>query len=85
MSFEHELLAASNLALQFTLTPVINRSIEELLIYILKHGKKIISNFEKIETKGRGFCGVLLFFFFPQSHVTAEKDKGLLTLCCRIY
>lgn len=65
MSFEHELLAASNLALQFTLIPVISRSIEELLIYILKHGKKIISNFEKIETKGRGFCGVLLCFFFP--------------------
>lgn len=66
MSFEHKLLAASNLALQFMLIPVISRSIEELLIYILKHGKKIISNFEKIETKGRGFCGVLLFcFFFP--------------------
>lgn len=47
-----------------------------------KNNLKLWENWDK--RKGVLWCFVV-FFFFPQSHVTAEKDKGLLTLCCRIY
>lgn len=75
VSFEHKLHAASNFTLQFTVIPIINGSVKELLILFSKSEKKVFSKFPE-NWKEEGLLSKPWNWW---------KNKQLLPLCCQIY